>query len=288
MSDRAGITKSYTRHFLLDETKFRKIVDVLREHGTKLGKDTFLNFYVEAENDTYYETKDVEEVLADDNTPGKAISVLSVTVKEGKRKEPETIEGKEGSEKTLALVAFSRFKEEKIVYFTREKNRDWCILLADELSTQIQRILTVRPVPFLFSKGLDFPVFMLLGAGAIAYIFLIVSQLPPAMTLEEIAAISVEERTTKILELLTRRTSGSSWSFPIVMAIFALTMGVIEFRPLSKLLQKTSRSFFYWGDMIKNHDRFQRLLGRIKWGVVIAFLVSVVAGVVVVKLSTIW
>ena len=55
MAERAGIRKEYRRHFQHDEAKLRKISDVLRENASKLSEETYLTYYVERENDLFYE-----------------------------------------------------------------------------------------------------------------------------------------------------------------------------------------------------------------------------------------
>ena len=78
MSERAGIRKEYKKHFTLDEGKFRRIVDVVRQHAVRLADETFIRFYIEREDNAFFETQSIDEVLADDNTPGRAIRTVAI------------------------------------------------------------------------------------------------------------------------------------------------------------------------------------------------------------------
>jgi len=67
---------------------------------------------------------------------------------------------------------------------------------------------------------------------------------------------------------------------PPLMMLFLLTfIAVVELHPFSRIAKKLQRPVFYWGDAASEHDRVAELAGRVKWGVGIAFIVSVIAGV---------
>ncbi len=54
MSIDSGIFKDYEQNFLLDESKLRKIIDVIREHAKKLAYETYIEFYVEQGKNSFF------------------------------------------------------------------------------------------------------------------------------------------------------------------------------------------------------------------------------------------
>lgn len=278
MSERVGIRKTYKKHFTLDEAKLRRIVDIVREHAKKLTDQTFLKFYVERENDAFYETRSIDEVLDDDNALGRSIRTLTIEL----HKEPtEENTGKPESErKPLVFVAFASFREEKVVFFIEEKDRDWCFLLADELDTQIKRVLKSVPLLLIPKEYIDMIVFFTLGGLILLYLMFLGLRVPPAFTLDQIKTMTTDERTVELLSLAVKQHSTSGLILPIFMLLYALVWGVIALRPIERILGKMSRSVFYWGDMAPIHDQFERKILHLKWGVCIAFVVSLAATIV--------
>lgn len=80
MATRAAVLKEYEDNFVLDEAKLRKIASIVAEYAAKLGPKYFVEFYVEREDQTSYETKSVDEVLADENAEGKRIVTVSMSI----------------------------------------------------------------------------------------------------------------------------------------------------------------------------------------------------------------
>jgi hypothetical protein len=44
MNNRSGTIKNYKQNFLLDESKLRKIVDVVKDQAKKLPDETYIEF----------------------------------------------------------------------------------------------------------------------------------------------------------------------------------------------------------------------------------------------------
>jgi hypothetical protein len=280
MTERAGLRKEYTRHFLVDEARLRKIHNVLLEHARRLDEETYLRFYVERENNSFYETKAIEEVLSDDNAPGKTIRTVSLELHRVNPSEDERFKP-EAERKPLAYVAFARSRDTKVVFFVAGDRRDWCFLLADELDTQIQRCLTHRNLAWLASRSLDIVVFFTLGALVLIWlIWLTSSPVPPEISSKEISTMPVDQATRKILEILSKKSVKVDYSGPILWLILAVVVAILELRPLSRLLGKTARSVFYWGDMVALQDRFEKRMTQLKWGIGVAFVVSVLGSII--------
>lgn len=282
MSDKAGMYREYKQHFILDEAMLRKINDVLRSHASRLKDLTFIRLHVKREDDSFYETTDIAEVLADSNTPSKAIKLLALEVhREADRADAKSLPDID-RKKALAIVVFDRFgKDDKVSFVVQEKERDWCFLLADELDAQIKRLIQKGVLPLSFPPYLIDPiVFFTGGAIALLYLAYLGTKLSPPFSPEQIQAMTQEDRVTRILELVSKKQSKSDWIMPITWVVMAVVFVFLGLRPISRLVEKMSRSVFYWGDMAKIHDAYRARMVQIKWGVAVAFVVSLIASIV--------
>jgi hypothetical protein len=277
MSLRAGIRREYSKHFTLDEGKLRRLCNVIREHSKNLGYGTYLQFYIEREKSAFYETRQIDEVLADDNAPGKAIRTLSIELHKeiaDKQIAPDA------EAKPIVNLVFYRFREEKVMFYVSGEDRDRCFLLAEELDSQVKRCLKkgrLLPIP---KELIDIVVFFTIGAFVLLFLVYLSSRVTPELTSEEISAMNIEQKTGKILEMLSKKYSKSDYLVPIMWIVMAISMAIIGLKPLARILDKASRSVFYWGDMIAVHNAFEKKILRVKWGIVIAFVVSLVASIV--------
>jgi len=279
MSEQAGITKRFTKNFLLDETKFRKICDVIRKHSEKLEEETYLGFFVRREDDSYYDTKNIEEVLKDDNIPGKAIQRVSISLM---KKRPDKDKPTFNSEdKPIVFVAFIQDVEEKVTVGVEEKERDWCFLLSDDLTIQVQRTFKKRIFPFFTSKIFEIFVFTALGGGLIMWSSYFLTRVYPDIPLDSIHSMTTEMQIKKILELHIEQNIKSPWIIFAIMFSWILVFALIEIRPISRIIKKLNRSVFYWGDMKTIHDNFMAKVRRFKWGIGIAFIISTLAALII-------
>jgi len=283
MADRAGIKKEYdNKHFLVDEAKFRKVCDVIHEHAKRLDYETSLTIYVEREDSSYYETKNIDEVVADDNVAGKEIRTILVELnKDISGEEKET---RETDRKPVVYLALTRKRDPNVVFLVSGEKRDWSFLLADELDSQIQRFLVPHNLKWLTSTFANFSVVFIFGAIILMWLIWFINPSAGTLTVEQIRKLSNEEAIRKCLELLSRRYAGIEYAAPGGMIFTALMLGLVELRPVSRLASKLSKSVFYWGDMITVRDRFVTKMTHWKYGVIGAFIVSVVASIIASKL----
>ena len=116
MSTRAGTYKEYKSNFHLDEGKLRKISDVVKNHASKLPNKTYINYRVNREDESFYDTSTIDEVLADDNTPGRSIKLIGIELNNTEESvERERHFGPE-QRKALVIIIFDRFgKDEKVM-----------------------------------------------------------------------------------------------------------------------------------------------------------------------------
>ncbi|MFC1950744.1 hypothetical protein ACFLWD_03695, partial [Chloroflexota bacterium] len=275
MNSRSGIVKGYTHDFLLDEPKLRKIVDVLKERSKKLPYKAYMEFYVEREDDAYYITRDLDEVLQDENTTGKSIRLLTIEIMKSdsdqvKKQKPP------GENKPLVFIGFAPKAETKVRLSVTCEIRDWTFLTADEIDSQIKRTLHKRKIQWL--KYSDFCL-----AALVVYLGIFLSSffIPSlSITDAEITSMTTNEQIVKILETVGNRDNSLFYQLmlPWVATMFGFFFFAI-YRPITHLVSKSRTSFFYWGDMTQIYNKFEQRNNIITTGIIIALVVSILGSI---------
>lgn len=269
MEEKAGNYKEYSNHFCLSETHLRKIHSIMEDYSKKIENGAYVSIYIARENDSFYETQDLEKIFLDENSSGKAIKTLSMEIITNADKD----NNKTDKERQNAVIAFTKDKETKIRALTSYKSRDWCFLLIDELDSQIQRIIKEKPIPILKAKIFD----LLIALGLLLSLAIgaTLNLMEPAIDLQEIVSKSTEIKINFLVEQeINRNNSKRIWFIPIILIAMIGFISFLEIRPITRLARSSNASVFYWGDMIVKHDSYIQKISRFKWGVIIALLVS--------------
>jgi len=281
MNKKAGIYKEYKKHFLVDEGKLRKLYNIIREYGDKLAVPYLIKMTVRRMDKSFYETTEIDEVLADENADGRTIEFITMELHRKAESNDNIKETDFDRRKASIILILDRHDKEKVFFSIQGKNRDWCFLLADELDSNIRRVLTKSPIlgnyPLAF---VDLFVFIVLTGLLLFYLAFSITTTPPTLSVDQILSMTIDARTQKLLEMAVNRDSDILWFGPIMLVITAVMMTFIGLRPFSRLFAKMSRSVFYWGDVAPLHDAFEKRVSLIKWGVFIAFLVSFGASII--------
>ncbi|MBE4753625.1 hypothetical protein G4177_36310 [Corallococcus sp. ZKHCc1 1396] len=138
MSERAGLNKRFSHHFILDESKLRKIVDTIRTSAQKTSIQTKLTFHISTEDKAFFSTIDINRLLDYENPKGKEINTLHIELRS---------ETDDENTKILAHFVLSKDREEKIQISITGPDRDWCFILGEELETQAKRTHTHKDRP---------------------------------------------------------------------------------------------------------------------------------------------
>lgn len=101
---RAGIIKEYDKRFLLDEGKLRKMSEILDSYSRKLDKETELKYTIVRDDNSFYETEEIDDILSEDNSNGKQINKLYISIEE---KEKESKE-----QEIYLMLTFDKIKNE--------------------------------------------------------------------------------------------------------------------------------------------------------------------------------
>jgi hypothetical protein len=275
-----GIRREYDRTFVLDEAKLRRIVDVFESHAAKLGFETFMYYHLGRSDDSFHDTEDIDEVLADDNSGHRSIDHLIVELHRISDK-PLGPPGSDHRPRPLAYVGYFRDGRKTVSQAVIQDKRDWCVLVSDEIDVQIKRTLNSGRLKYLKSRAFDFTtVLIILGVSAILISIFLLSA-TATYSSADIARMSLEERTSRMMEILVARDRSQGIALSIFAVVLLVTAVLTQFTPLSRLAKWWDRSVFYWGDMASDYDKFTAMMTRIKWGLVIAFGVSVLASLFV-------
>lgn len=284
MTIKAGLFKEYENNFILDESKLRKIVNLIEEFSKKLKKETYILYIVNRKDNSQYETKNIEDILADDNIPEKCITSLGIKLKE-KFSDKKDYELTTDQQRPIVIIAFTLFRYPKIEFGVTGENRDWCILLTDELDNQIKRILIKSPFSFLSYRYIDFIIFPILIAVGSIVLFFIAQEVKPLLSIGQIKSLTMEERSIKILEILaSKKPTNDFLIYPVMMIASAIMFVILEIKPLNKLFNKIFRSVFHWGDMARVYDKDEKLYNSIKWIIIIGFIISLIASIIAKKI----
>ena len=278
MSERwAGVHKEFNRDFCLDETVLRKIYEVFRKYAEKLPEKTLILFRVKKADDLYYDTPDIEDVLGDENSRDKKILKLRIWIE---RERPEEVPLFDHNEKYYAIVTYHLDNEDKIVFSTEGKDKDWCYLFADELESQIQRTFIKNRFRFLSYKTTEGVFVFSLVAILMSLLFRF--YLPsPRISMDSIQKMTTEMRIYKLLELQAQLQPSINWMFPATFLILIGAMVTILLRPFSRLFSNLFRSVFYWGDMQAAHNKFRSRIRNFSWVILGGLIVTIVGGIIV-------
>lgn len=152
------------------------------------------------------------------------------------------------------------------------------MLLVDELDGQVRRILKGKTVSLSKAKIFDFTfalaIFSVLIIG-IAWDFNSYQ-----IDTTNILSKSLEEKVNFLVEQSAiNRNNKILWYLPGMIFVMLAFLLIIEFKPITRIVRSTNISAFYWGDATEKYDNYLGRREKIKWGVIVAFVVSVAASV---------
>jgi hypothetical protein len=266
----SGIMRHYHGRFVVDEDALRRIQLALTKGAASLSFETYLVFRVYREDDRFYETTDLADVLSDANLPGKRVQHVVLEL----RRVTPTQTGRPWEERWIVEVTFSagpwysysryysqsRLSEEGAALTVITQDRNWALLMADELEPQVQRALVQRRMTWLM-----YPV--------------VVVALVVIAAIGEILKAPGEGVST----LLRPYTM---WKISIGVPFGIGLVWLYRWIPFRLLLPPglgrwfSGESVFLWGEELKQYPQRQRFRSSILWSVVVAFVVSLVASLV--------
>ncbi len=270
----SGTYRRYKKDFLLSEAVLRKINEILVTHAKKRDFGTFVRFHVYNSDNSFYKTKNIDDVLSDDNAGKKRIERLLIElVKDEKKDGDDSSKGKP----VLASIDFDQNDEAKIYFSVDDEDRDWCFLLADEIETQVKRAIHTSIVPLVKQYWFQSIVHLL---ASIIFAFIVFVILDKYWIPFELSLVENDSAKGLLSNANTLVKSLVSSLFGIVLLI-TLNHGEI----LDEFVEKMSGSYFYWGDELMRLQNIAETKRKIWWGIVVAFLVSLVAGIIASQIT---
>jgi hypothetical protein len=253
----SGIAKKYTKPFILDEDSLRRIYSVLEKAARDLSELTTIIFHIEREDDRYYETSEINDVLSDPNIISKRINLVSIELRYANRQEKSfTISNRDW----IVMILFSFTdniifprKSNRVSVRIASDNKNWALLLSDELEPQIQRTFKVKQTPR-WTLILFILPFIILGG--------------------------------KFWSLLNLSTATSS---NIMSSVFSLVLmlflAVFLILMIGGIPQWYIRAFgpepvFLWGEELEAYQDREKTRQNILWAIIIAFTISFAASIV--------
>ena len=131
----SGLNRELLGNFVLDEDGLRRIVGVMQTKAATLPLKTAIVLLVNREDDRFYETLNVEDVLSDPNTAGHLIKILAIEL----RIDDPTFSAQPWSQNWLAKVVYSSARKSQIQINVNSEDKTWALMLADELEPQVRR-----------------------------------------------------------------------------------------------------------------------------------------------------
>lgn len=252
---KSGLTKYYGRHFVLDEDSLRRMQAILDKAAKELPSSPEVVFRVEREDDRFYETLSIEDVLADPNVERRRIKTVYIELRPDEANLEDVLHRRKAivSLEFAAEEGFSALKEHHVRIEISHDNRNWALLLADELEPQIQRTFKSKGIPLLV-----FVVFLI----PLAMVFLKIyrKSFPDAANIE---VIKIMGQALFMIFLVLG-----------MLSFFIYTIG----RPKWYSRMLGPESVFLWGDEAHAYNTRYKTRQNIFWGVIVAFVVSFAAG----------
>jgi len=253
------LSKNYFAYFILDEGKLRRLLEVLLDYARKKDYECDLAFEVERANNSTYNADSVDTVLKDDNVKHKELRRLNIK-----------LQGRSADyiQSTECTIVFESREPNSysptVQYAIKDADERWAFSLSEDLDTYIQRALVHQ------SKGFDWLFLFikdLLNDVSILLLILLIGLFYP-LRQRHVADINLLEAAV----FLTIFGILNSLSYRIFS----------ELKPFERLsnLMKVN-SVFYWGDQKELYESQRSFRQNIKWVVVIGFMVSAAAGILV-------
>jgi hypothetical protein len=249
----SGIYKRYKQLFALDDDGLRRIEGILKKAAANYSEPLTVTFHVQREDDRFYETESIDEILSDPNLPEHRIRLLGIEL----RKTAALKEVKDRDQDKVAWIVFDKdeppVQQPDVRIRISSPDKTWALMLADELEPQVTRLFKIKTFPnwifLLFA-----PVIAMIGFRLSVW-----AGLPPPQPWKN-----------------------GLWTAGGYIAIVLLLMAhtAIAEKKFRWLRIFASEPLFRWGEEISHAAERESLRRNIWWVVIVGFVVSLAAGFV--------
>jgi hypothetical protein len=263
----AIIKKEYSKGFLLNEENLIKLADICHKRFKELNLEQKVLYKVYRSDSLVFDSETYQTLLDEENSKRNKIEKVRITSM---------------SEQLKFTLSFDY--EEGVSLSVEAETKDMAYLLFSDIKDYLTtEILCFRS--FSFNKILShkniFPIIML----AVMSIFIMAIE-SRQLTSVEIQALldtgTIDEKLNYLIES-RKNSEGSETVLPMLGIVFGVFMLIFFIGP--SLDKFYPRNIFCWGKMSSNYFNLTALRGKIVWGVVIAFTMSVLASLFINYIS---
>lgn len=253
----SGYIKSYQNSFRIGMKNIEKISAILEKNISLIEEPSQIRFYIEREDNSFFETNEIEKILYNENTKGRLINKLSISLRK--------IDSSSEKGSMFAAIIFDKKKDEKISIVASNESDEWCKLIFDELDIQAKRIFKNRFILDSSIKYIDLAI-GIIGMFTIFSFRLNKIDGMPIDDLNHLLQSGVEEKINYLVEkhAIIDTSFSSHYYFIWIFAVLFMFSFVI-FEPTKKILKRLNISAFYWGDMEEIYDKEEKNKEQIKW-----------------------
>lgn len=276
-----------SRHFKVSADQLRRIHGKFAKRGEALAAESRIQIIYERADSSFVRNASLDQLLDEPNYGEKRITDVRFrlwTLEAGSAKtDPE-------SEDIVAGLNFSPGSENRLVFFAEGDDSDWAAGFTREIRDSISE---VRKPTFWQRVGkADIEWVVMAIAAGLLLMFWGWSDWAESNRELRSALADIEPfegdmpEATKLDILLVRMRVMEQLIAPpqFGWGLFWLVAGVVglvaRYNPIAAVARHLGRSCFYWGGGKVEEDRREKLAGRIKWGVLAGFGVSVLATLV--------
>lgn len=241
-------SESYNWSIVVDEKELRRLDEIIKE-ALKDGTELRLEYDLKFSDGSLIETSDINEIVLEENPKNRQIKYIGISA---------------SSEKLSKKISISLGKKnwvyENVSFSISGDSRDWVYLTSSKIE---ERIKNLKQWYSIFPK-ID-PFLILIAIFVLIQIY---------------AGLQPKKETTKGVTI---------FEFSEIIFILLIAFGLLI---LTYKLIKRGYSYlfplvvFRIGDGIKCHDDIVKLRGQILWGVIISLIVSVSAGLMILKITS--
>jgi dolichol kinase len=258
------------KRFLLNETGLRKVIELIATRLNKGEADPRIQYELTRQDRSEYKTKSIEEVLSDRNTGPTRLQNLKVYVNFG------------GVGTRVALF-FDVRKENVPVFFSiTGDDREMVMLLGADLREYIVSEIIVKRKPI---RWIAIPL-AIIWYYLMRFFITLPQPRPASPALPSASEILKNPDLAAKLNYLIQRQqadSGGSLFDGLVAVLFlagiVTALWILVANPQWKYI--VPGNLFLIGKERERYDRLIDIRDKVVWGVIVAFIVGIVAGVIV-------
>lgn len=271
---RAFVEHQFSKGFILDEERIRKLNEILIKRGEEFSPDVSPTYEVIRADSIKYETKDVQEIINETNAEYQKINELRVVMGEQKDFDLNLIFNDDG--KTDLTISGS--------------DRDRVFLLFSDLREYIDNeVCTIRLWIENIGSNSFFMILSLIYIFIPSLLLIAIRKYgsSPEIVESVLMSNSVSEKVNYLIERdirLFRIFSEGQLSILLIgfFIIFCVSfLLALNRRPLLKMFRRIFPShYFLFGKEIEREKKRQQQRSNFFWGVIIAAVVSLVTGII--------